>query len=172
MISFKPLQKELNKLSKVHAKAEIAAMNRAARTARSEVVQSIREDYNIKASELKANIEIIKANKHRPYVLIKSKHKSIALYKFKARQLTKGTKAAIRKGGRKMYKGAFVQEMRTGHTGVYQRKGKSKYPIKELYGPSAMQLLGTKQSLDKIEKIFIERFGIEYDRQLDRWRSK
>lgn len=31
---------------------------------------------------------------------------------------------------------AFITELRSGHKGVFQRKGKARYPIRELFGPS------------------------------------
>ena len=38
-----------------------------------------------------------------------------------------------KKGGLDIFEGAFVATMKSGHKGVFKRKGKERLPIKELY---------------------------------------
>lgn len=53
-----------------------------------------------------------------------------AAYFGKPRQLKKGAKA-----GKKTFPGAFVATMRSGHIGIFRRKGKSRLPIREVRVP-------------------------------------
>jgi hypothetical protein len=160
-------------LQKDIIKANSSAINKAARTALSRTETFIMETYSIKKKDLNEVVKLIKANMNRNYASVLIKEKGIGLYKFSPRQTQKGVTAAVKKGERKLYtskdtkRKSFIATMKSGHQGVYFRKGKERLPIVELFGPSAMQLFTSDKALEKLQEIFIERFKIEFNRELN-----
>ncbi len=161
------------KLGDTIERANITALNRAARSALSRTIRFIRQKYNIKAKELNQQTRIIRATKSKPYVQLVINNRPIGLYEFGARQSkSKGVSAAVQKGKRKVYQSkdkkrkAFIATMPSGHTAVMIRAGEQRLPIKELYGPSAQQLLYPKDEprkpIDELEK----EFKAQYEKNL------
>jgi hypothetical protein len=141
-------------------RAEIVALNRAGRSALAQTVMFIRKVYKIKSSDLKNEIKISTASKGRKRFRLTVTHKGLALVKFgNAAQTKAGVSVAIKKGARQSFKSAFITEVGKGrHRGVFKREGKKRLPIKELFGPSAMQLMSSDQAAEYINKIFQEKF--------------
>lgn len=161
------IKKVFNEHRKLIDKAEVIALNRAGASALAQTVIFIRKRYNIKASDLKNEIKITRASKSSKKFRITVSHKGLALVKFgAAKQTKKGVNVTVIKGERDHYKSAFITEVKgtnskTNHRGVFIRKGKPRLPIKELYGPSAMQLMSSKEAQEHIEKIFQDKFEKE-----------
>lgn len=148
-------------------KARVIALNRAARSAVAQTVKFIRETYNIKASDLKGEIKINRASVKDQRIQLRVSHKAIALVKYGARQTAKGVSFKEKKGERKSIESAFIATVGKGrHLGVFKRKTPKRFPIKELYGPSAMQLISSNVAQQYIEGIFYERFKIELERAI------
>lgn len=166
------LMRDIKKVFNEHRKqvdrAEIVALNRAGRSALAQTVMFIRKAYNIKASELKDQIKISPAKKGAKRFRLTVSHKGLALVKFgSARQTKSGVNVTVKKGGRQSIKSAFITEVGKGrHKGVFKREGKPRLPIKELFGPSAMQLMSSDQAAEYINKIFQEKFEIELIRAM------
>lgn len=105
----------------------------------------------------------------------------IPLYKFKATPKQPGTgrtvKAGQMKGGSgEVFEHAFIARMKTGHTGIFERKDKQgnetkKYPIKEAMGDSAAQMIGNADVTEALEKeaqrVVDERLEHEIERILN-----
>lgn len=158
------MQNEIKRIKR----AKISALNRAGKSAIAQTVQFIRQSYNIKSNELKNEIKISLATASSERFKLQVTHKAIELIKFSARQTRKGVSAVTKKGERKVYSGAFITTVGKGHhTGIFTRVGKARLPIKQLYGPSAMQLVGSKQAREFIEKVFYERLEIELKRAIE-----
>ncbi len=83
---------------------------------------------------------------------------TIPLYKFKVTPTKPGTgkqvRAAVKKGGSGTpFEDAFVAEMKSnGHTGVFERTGRKRFPIEEKMGLSAAQMVGNEDIIDGLEK--------------------
>jgi len=167
--------------SRVVAPAAARALNRTAVTVRREVSSKIRLTYALPAADVKEQIRIMPATKARLEVRIVASGKRIPLYSFSAKQLKirrggKGgqvTVKVLRAGGRKVVTGRkgltgrpFIATMKSGHTGVFQRVGKGRLKIKELFSidvPSAM----VSQRLSKaLRGVATSRFAIEFNREL------
>lgn len=148
--------------------AEVAALNRAAKTALSRTIRFIREKYNLKLKDIMPYTTFVKANKNKRSVQIKISDQAIPLYKFgakvKGRMKRKGVRGAVEArvkiGSPQTYKGAFIATGKYGE-GVFVRKGKERGPLRELFGPSAMQLFSSEQSQAELEAVFFERLEIE-----------
>lgn len=166
------IKAQTDRVFKEHIKkaerAKVIALNRAGRSALSQTVRFIREKYNIKASDLKDQIKIIPANKTKDVFVIKASHKAIGLIKFgSARQTKKGVAVSVSKGNRKTINSAFITEVGKGyHRGVFKRETKKRLPIKELYGPSVMQVMSSGKAEEFIQKVFNERFEKELKQAL------
>lgn len=145
-------------------KAEVAALNKAGATAYSQTMSLIRKEYNITLKILKRYFIISKANKNRVEFRILAKGKPIPLGKFKISQQKKGVKVTVKKGTPKLYEHTFKAKMKSGHEGVFIREGRDQLPIKELFGLSPVNLWGSKEVQVMLEKVFIDRFKIEFDR--------
>lgn len=115
------------------------ALNRAADNVKTNAAKKAREEYEIKAKDVKDTLRIIKANKSSLGAEVRSKGARIPLIKFKVKpneprpsRPPKILKVAVKKTSLKGLVGAFVAEMKnedtfgeTGHIGVYERvKGK------------------------------------------------
>ena len=157
-----------NEQRKQIEKAEIIALNRAGKSALAQTVIHIRKTYNIKSSDLKNEIKVSRATKGAKRFRLTVTHKGLALVKFgSARQTKKGVNVTVKKGGRQSIKSAFITEVGKGrHRGVFKREGKARLPIKELFGPSAMQLMSSDEAQKHIEKIFQEKFEVELIRAM------
>ena len=71
------------------------------------------------------------------------------------------------KGNRKTINSAFITEVGKGyHRGVFKRETKKRLPIKELYGPSVMQVMSSGKAEEFIQKVFNERFEKELKQAL------
>jgi hypothetical protein len=155
-------------------KAQVAATNKAANTAVSRTIKAVTKTYNIKQKDLRAQVSITKANKNYPSVRIMVSHKGIPLMDFKPKPNTvaqytrpeKGVSVEWKRGKRQIIKHSFIAKMKSGHTGVFLRKGKKRLPIKETFGPSAMQLFKTDEAEKNLEEIFYERYKIELERAI------
>lgn len=113
------------------------AINRTATPAKTQTAREISRDAAIKIGDIKKFITLIKATYQRWQAEIGISRRRIALKKFGARQTKKGVSYKVRKkGSREKIPSAFIATMGTGHEGVFKRKGQSRYPIRELYGPS------------------------------------
>lgn len=167
-------------------RASVRSVNRTATSCTTFISKKIREDYKVKAKDVRKSLKIIKANFSRiEATIVGSGKPGIPIYNFyptprrvpstlhkkgvwntrtivvNGRLVTKqvmnegsdkygpksGIKVMIRKGRRKRIHGAFIQQLSSGHIGVFQRiKGAPKSrtgrtKIKELFGPSPVRLM-------------------------------
>ena len=171
---YRELKRAMNETKNDLIKAEVAATNRAAKTALSKTIKFVREKYNIKLKDIKPYTTISKATKNRISAQIRISEKGIPLEFYGAR--IKGA----RKGKRSMRGNVVYKEQRGKEVkldkafiarankpgqlnAVFMRKGKERLPIRELFGKSAFQLFKSQKALDEMERIFYERFKIEMD---------
>lgn len=59
--------------------------------------------------------------------------KPVPVAAYPIRQTAAGVMAEINTGRKSLIKGAFISTMRSGHIGVFRRKGSARLPIRELY---------------------------------------
>jgi len=116
-----------------------AAINRTARTTRTQLSRDMRQEVNVSARHIKRSLPLSKARGDYWSAQIDISDRRIPLIGFSgARQTRKGVSYRIRKsGGRSLVESAFIQTMpQSGHKGVYKRRGPARLPIDELHGPS------------------------------------
>jgi|WetSurMetagenome_2_1015567.scaffolds.fasta_scaffold00088_46 hypothetical protein len=119
-------------------RAAASGINKAAISARAMVAQSIREEYTAQSSAIKSRIEIKKANMRRLQAEIIIDGKPILLGKFKLSGTGKKriVKTQVKKElGMIPLRHSFVASIKGVKT-IWQRKGKPRFPVKALRGPS------------------------------------
>lgn len=65
----------------------------------------------------------------------------VPLVAYPHRQTRKGVSVEVNRGKRTLLKGAFVATMRSGHEGVFRRRGTARLPIEELRGSRPVDAL-------------------------------
>ncbi len=183
--SLRQVQKRLGKMEKKAPAVISAALNDTARTGRVMLTNEARTRYVVKSGASKKNMTIKRATYSSLQAIITAQGKTIGLSKFKATapysgakgQVLKssGLKALVNSQGNK----AFAAGVTTGHpgrvhSGIFQRKGKNRYPIKELQGPSSAKMIEVvyegKRNVRKAVKPEIEKtLKKNIDRQIRRW---
>lgn len=132
---------------KSRAKPAIArALNRAGVTAQTYMSRAVAKDLGLKVSDMKAVMTVKQANVQNLRVMVTVSGARISLMKFRAkgpvpsRGKGRGVTAKLPKPGKGKYPHAFIATVRTGqtneNTAVFERKGKTRLPLKKLHGPS------------------------------------
>ena len=70
--------------------------------------------------------------------------------------------------GFKVLTSAFVRRLSTGHLGVFQRKGKARLPIKELWTTRISDAMSDAGAAEKAQAKAMEKFGPAFERSLAR----
>lgn len=131
------------------------AINRAATNARSNMSKKVREEYLVKASDVKETISMSKATTSNPSATVKSKGQRIDLINFKLspKILFKGQNnysvQVHKSGGLKKVPGFAAASNKWG---LFMRTGVRQYPIKRLMGPSVPQMIGHENVITWIER--------------------
>ncbi len=143
-------------LDKALANAARRTVNKLITKSKTEAGRRVREIYNVKAKDLNRSVKIKRANFQNMEATLTVRGRKIPVYMFSPRQTRQGVSIRIRKDrGRKVIGTSFIATMPSGHIGVFQRKTKKRYPIKELYSVSPAQMYeqeGMKAVSEMIEK--------------------
>lgn len=165
------IKTEIKNMNNAVKKATTSASTKTAAQGLTFAKRTIREDYNIKAADLGKVMKKTKAYKGRHASIIAT-GRGIALSKFRARQLKKGVSVSVKKGTRKLLPGRFIATMKSGHKGVYTRKSKTRLPIKELYGPGAATLFGSRRVMRKTVSFIRQKYPVIYEQNLKYFMGK
>jgi len=129
--------------------------------------RAVRETYNIKSKDLNKSLRLRRANYTKLEAEIRVRGNLMKVYYFGARATRRGVTVRIRKDrGRKLIASAFIQQMRTGHTGVFLRKGKERLPIREVTTISTAQMF-EQAAVDAIQKMIAKDGAEILQRELD-----
>jgi hypothetical protein len=74
----------------------------------------------------------------------------VPLVAYPHRQTRKGVSVEVNKGKRTLVKGSFVATMKSGHKGVFRRRGDARLPIDELRGSRPVDALLHKGEADAV----------------------
>lgn len=123
-------------VSKAVARAVKKAGGDAARSMRTESGRAIREKKRFKLKQIRdvTSLEFPKGNDITDLVWVMPvQSQTVPVSEMGARQTKKGVTFGINKGKRSLIKGGFFATMKSGHTGVFFRQGKSRLPIDEAF---------------------------------------
>lgn len=155
-------------------KAVPRAINRAMESARTVGVQQARDQYTVKARAIRSTIKLDRANANKMIGVITSSGSPISLYDFKVNPKTVNgrrrspIRVSVKKGQQTLLNRAFIARLGSGKTGVFERVGDKRFPIKLLFGPSAPQMLGNENVANMIEKTATETMDKRLDHEIGR----
>jgi len=141
-------------------KAIYFAKNRALQTARTEMLKSAAKTYDTTQKQIRERMNLKKSEGE-----LEVKGSPIRLFKFKVTPTSPRQQIVVAsvKRANKTLPRAFVQQMPNGTIGVFQRVGKKRYPIEQLYSVSAPQMAGEDSIIEKA----VERASIVFDDRLE-----
>lgn len=154
------------------------AVNRAVTNVKSNISKKVREEYVVKAADVKNSIKITKASFRNPVAVVRSTGHKIDLTKFKLKPTEPNPKNPPKHGYQVMVKKSEGYKPRengflayfTGDLGFFQRKGSARLPITRMMGPSIPEMIGRKDTIayieDEAQKMLQTRLGHELQRAL------
>jgi minor tail protein Z (GPZ) len=129
-------------------RAAVRALRKAGATAlrdmRSEASKRIRQRKRIKPSYISRALTLRRAKGSDIAAMswaVNVSGEPVPLVAYPHRQTKKGVSVEVNRGKRTLVKGAFVASMKSGHEGVFRRRGKARLPIKELRGSRPVDAL-------------------------------
>lgn len=130
------------------------SINRAATAVRTRSSVTIRQNYIIKAEDVKKRINIRSATIKNLTAQVRASGPVTPLMKFdvspKMPDIARVTARVKKSGSRKSIENGFVVRTGNGHVNVFTRVGKSRYPIQGRYGPSVAQMMGKDEIAENI----------------------
>lgn len=164
----KTLTRQARELSdKAIRRAETRGLNRALRGARTELSREVRKEYRLKSRTISdaVGLERASASDRIPTATLTVTQKPIPLVQYGSpRQVRKGVSVTIRKGQRQTVQSAFIVDSRGAQ--AYLREGKSRLPIRRLYGPSVRQL--APEAIERSAPRVNQRVSTEIERAVQR----
>lgn len=132
-------QKAMASLGKKAPTAIARALNRAGGSMRTAMARDVSLDVKLKVGVVKEQLRLTKATAQRQAIQLSVTGKRIPVEDFNARGPlpSRGRGRGVRANTpARVYPTAFRARMPTGHVGVFQRVGKTRLKIRELFGPS------------------------------------
>lgn len=186
----KKLTNKLNKIQRtVIPAATSSALNKVAITARKEsssiIIKRMGKSKGLSAAGFKRLIKIRKSNKRTLVAILSVTGRHIPLIAFSARK-AKGGVVATAWGKRKLYKGAFIAKVQSGHRGVFKRSGSRRGDLKrvkkganvgqryrpqlsiaELFGPSVATVFKNIEVTNVMKGVIKSKFPKIFRRELE-----
>jgi hypothetical protein len=149
-------------------RATVRALNRAIASGRTVMVREIARDTGLRSKDVRDAMVMREASAARPEARLAARLKRIPLIDFRARgpEPSRGRGKGVTyrlSGGRGRIESAFIATMKSGHRGVFRRKGKERLGIIELYGPSLGQVFRKyrAQGMARAQEMFEKNFDHE-----------
>jgi len=147
----KKIQRELRAFPKALPKVMSRGLNRTATSARTEISRSLAGRIGLRIKDVRDKLSLQRATYSNWRSAVGVSGKKFGLIKFGARQTKKGVTYRL-KQKRVLIRHAFIASMKTGHRGVFLRKGAARLPIQELRGPSLAQVYtGAQDQVNRIQ---------------------
>lgn len=137
----------------------------ALRAMRAELNRVVRERKRIK---LKAIRRVVRVRRRKSKSLrdlrwtMRVRAKRIPLHGYPHRRVKAGISVEINRGQRSLVRGGFLATMRSGHRGIFLRRGKKRLPIDEQFGSTVVHAVSRRVDQRRIlragQKTFEKRF--------------
>jgi hypothetical protein len=88
----------------------------------------------------------------------------IPLVEYPHRQTARGVSVAVNQGRRKLVKSAFEATMKSGHVGVFLRRGKGRLPIDELFSSRLSDVMQDSEAIPAVTAAGFKAFNATWDR--------
>lgn len=130
-------------------KAAIRAANRTVKSVRSRIMKHLGKALGLKRKDLTVKLLYRNASRGNDFArLTILETKGPPLYLFAPKrtkvQTSRGERlgvTALQDGKRELVRGGFVAEMKSGHVGIFARKGEGRLPIRELHATKIHEYL-------------------------------
>ena len=152
------------------------AINRGLSRIKTGAKKRVKEVYTVQSSAFtaSANTQVNKASTSNLAGVVTFAGCKIPLYKFqvtpKAPGVGRKVRAAVRKGGGTQFEEAFIANLKYG-TGVFERETSKRFPVQELMGLSAAQMVENEHILQELaeeaQEVVNERIEHEIERILN-----
>jgi Prophage minor tail protein Z (GPZ) len=143
------------------------ALNDTVKNARVETAQLLRPVMKVPSADIKESLHIEPARPEHLEAAMVAAGKPLKMIEFNPRASRAGVSVQI--GGKtEVYRHAFLATMKTGHRGVYERRGAQRLPIRELYGPSVPGMLKRSDVLPNLTAYMESRLLVNLAREIDR----
>lgn len=150
------------------------ATNRTLTYAKSLLAKAASKRYRITQRDVKKSMSTVKANAMRPMGALIVRGKPRGLIEFRVTHPKKAEpKGAQLKGNgvKPLTIGTankvFWATMKSGHIGVFRRKGRSRLPIKQLYGSSVPKMIaGNKGVYTKAEQVIADKLAKNFEERV------
>jgi len=169
----KEVEQQLGSFSKKAPTVISRAINRAAQNAKTNVVSKTREEYVMKAKDVRDTIKIRKATQNSLGAVVTSTGSKVPLIKFKVspnkprpKNPPRVLKAGVKKDGLKQILGAFIADINGNK--VFERERKNRLPIKQLFGPSIPEMLGNESVKTYVEREATKMFDKRLEHEINR----
>jgi len=135
-VNSRDFQRTLSQLQKPKLDEVVAkALADTAKSAKVKAAAVIARRTGLKSAVVKERIFYDRVDPGEYEVQVKSSRRPIALIEFPVMQTATGV--STRAWGKvTLIKHAFIAKMKSGHTGVFRRVGKSRLPIEQMWGPT------------------------------------
>lgn len=159
------LTASLDRLSRSTGRTALRrSLKRGVDSMRTQAVKEVRRDLNLKPGAIRKAMRISRA---ATTSALRVSLAPVPLSRFGARQTRKGVTFQVKRaGGRKVLPGSFKAKMRSGHVGVYRRRGKARLPIQELFSASAGSSLRDREILRRVQRKGTQAFRRELEGQI------
>lgn len=151
------------------------AINRGLSRTKTGATKRVKEVYTVKPAALTAgtNVKISKASTSNLAGFVSFSGVKIPIYKFQVTPKEPGTgkrvKAAVKRGGGTTFEDAFIANM--SNKGIFERLTSKRFPVEQLMGLSAAQMVGNEEIISGLEEeaqeLVNERLKHEIDRLLN-----
>lgn len=150
-------------------RAMSVAVNDTARQTQTVAARAVAKKLGVKVGAAKRQLRLHRSNARTLTATIKPSGGSLKLIDFRARHRREDVGATAKVfGTQRTYRGAFIATMKSGHRGVFVRRGAGRLPIRELYAPGIQRTL----LQDEVSKAVMDhansRLAANMARQIDR----
>lgn len=153
-------------------KAASRALNKTLTTITAEAARQIKVDIGggtggIKIKDIKAQLQKFFAKPKSLTATLHAKGKRIPIIKIDPNVVLTATGVAYRSGGTTQeIPHAFLASVKNGHRGVFVRKGDTRLPIGEKFGPSVPKVFQNRAVVDAIQKMARLRWSQVFQHEL------
>jgi len=158
----------LKNVKKDMRKAMVLALNETIKGGKTDVAREVKAEVNLPSRIIRKGpggrqtFSTTRARASNPTGRIRTAGKNIPLvhYRKSPKRLSYNPRkisVQVKKTGAvHILKHAFIPKLKSGYMGIFERAGKSRYPIEQLFGPRIPDILSntkpTRRALDRIDK--------------------
>lgn len=146
------------------------------RDMKSEASKRVRKLKRLKVKQVKRAIHVTKPSKSMTLRDIEWSvnitGEKVRLSDYPHRQTRKGVSVTVNKGKRTLISGAFVATLRSGHEGVFIRRGPRRLPIREMLGSRPVDALLHRGQAEGVAERGANSFGATMVRLLTKAKAK